>query len=64
MSSDEEEDRRPYQVVVNAAGQYSIWFDASPAPSGWTATGKTGSKAECLSYIEEVWVDMRPRPHP
>jgi len=29
-------------------------------PDGWSETGKSGSKEECLSYIEEVWVDMRP----
>jgi uncharacterized protein YbdZ (MbtH family) len=27
---------------------------------GWNDAGKTGTKAECLAYIEEVWTDMRP----
>ena len=27
---------------------------------GWNDAGKSGMKAECLAYIEEVWTDMRP----
>ncbi|MEA2999692.1 MAG: MbtH protein [Sphingomonadales bacterium] len=29
-------------------------------PPGWRDAGKSGPKAECLAYIEEVWTDMRP----
>ena len=49
-----------YQVVVNQEDQYSIWPDGRDLPPGWRAAGKTGTKAECLAYIEEVWTDMRP----
>lgn len=62
MSLSTEEDGRRYQVVVNAAGQYSIWFALSQAPDGWTPTGTVGSKDECLANIEHVWTDMRPAP--
>jgi MbtH protein len=48
-------------VVVNDEGQYSIWPAGKEIPAGWHATGKTGTKDECLSHIEEVWTDMRPR---
>jgi MbtH protein len=27
---------------------------------GWSDAGKSGTKAECLEYIKEVWTDMRP----
>lgn len=27
---------------------------------GWNDVGKTGTRAECLAYIKEVWTDMRP----
>jgi hypothetical protein len=27
---------------------------------GWNDAGKSGSKAECLAYIKEVWTDTRP----
>lgn len=49
-----------YKVVVNHAEQYSIWpTDRENAP-GWNDTGKSGTKHECLAYVEEVWTDMRP----
>ena len=49
-----------YRVVVNHEEQYSIWPDGKDYPLGWSYAGKTGTKAECLAYIEEVWTDMRP----
>ncbi|MEM7716925.1 MAG: MbtH family protein [Cyanobacteria bacterium P01_A01_bin.68] len=54
------EDKTVYKVVVNYEEQYSIWFVDRENPLGWTNTGKSGSKAECLEYIREVWTDMRP----
>jgi uncharacterized protein YbdZ (MbtH family) len=62
MSSNaaETEDTTVYRVVVNLEDQYSIWPDGQQCPSGWTATGPSGSKAECLAYIKETWTDMRP----
>jgi MbtH protein len=56
----DEEDTRTYTVVVNHEEQYSIWFAGRDIPLGWREVGKTGTKAECLAYIEEVWTDMRP----
>jgi len=50
-----------YRVVVNDEEQYSIWPDHKENPPGWNDAGKTASKQECLTYIEEVWTDMRPR---
>jgi MbtH protein len=56
----EQEDTTTYQVVMNHEEQYSIWpADRENAP-GWTNAGKSGSRAECLDYIKEVWTDMRP----
>lgn len=49
-----------YRVVVNFEEQYSIWPDYKQIPDGWREAGKTGKKDECLSYINEVWTDMRP----
>ena len=49
-----------YQVVVNMEEQYSIWPLGRALPLGWQHAPKSGSKEECLAYIEEVWVDMRP----
>jgi MbtH protein len=57
---DDSEDTRPYVVVVNHEEQYSIWLDGREVPGGWRTVGKSGTKKECLDYIEEVWTDMRP----
>jgi MbtH protein len=56
----EEDDQTVYTVVVNHEEQYSIWPEWKEIPAGWRAVGKTGQKADCLAYIEEVWTDMRP----
>jgi uncharacterized protein YbdZ (MbtH family) len=56
----EEEDKTIYKVVRNHEEQYSIWPEYKENPLGWNDAGKTGTKAECLDYIKEVWTDMRP----
>jgi MbtH protein len=56
----EDEDNRSYKVVVNHEEQYSIWFADRDTPAGWREVGKSGTKAECLAHIKEVWTDMRP----
>lgn len=50
-----------YRVVINLEDQYSIWPIRKEIPYGWSEIGKFGTKEECLSYIQEVWTDMRPR---
>lgn len=50
-----------YVAVVNDEEQYSIWPSSKDLPAGWRAAGHQGAKSSCLSYIEEVWTDMRPR---
>jgi len=54
------EDTTIYKVVMNHEEQYSIWPDYKDIPPGWKHAGKTGPKPECLSYIKQVWTDMRP----
>jgi MbtH protein len=56
----EDDDTTIYEVVRNHEEQYSIWPRARELPAGWIAVGTSGSKAECLAHIEEVWTDMRP----
>jgi len=54
------EDDTIYRVVLNHEEQYSIWPRDRDCPLGWKDAGKTGTRAECLAYIEQVWTDMRP----
>jgi MbtH protein len=60
MPNDDREDKTIYTVVMNHDEQYSIWPADREIPLGWNDVGKTGTKAEVLAYIEEVWTDMRP----
>jgi MbtH protein len=59
MNKDDTEDTK-YKVVVNDEEQYSILPADRANPGGWRDAVKTGSKSECLTYIKEVWTDMRP----
>jgi MbtH protein len=60
MSDQERAEETQYKVVVNHEEQYSIWFANRENPRGWRDMGKSGTKSECLDYIEQVWTDMRP----
>jgi MbtH protein len=59
--TDEDEDTRTYQVVINDEEQYSIWLDDRELPAGWYGVGVSGPKQMCLEHIERVWTDMRPK---
>jgi len=49
-----------FEVVMNHEEQYSIWPTDREPPAGWRKVGKSGKRAECLAYVDEVWTDMRP----
>lgn len=60
MNLTEQNDQTIYKVVINHEEQYSIWWSDRENPLGWQDVGKSGTKQECLDYIETVWTDMRP----
>src|SRR4051794_558843 len=47
-------------VVVNDAGQYSVWPASWPVPPGWRTVGVRGGEADCLDWIDRHWTDVRP----
>jgi MbtH protein len=49
-----------YLVLVNDEGQHSLWPADIAAPDGWAIAHDTDSRANCLSYVEAHWTDMRP----
>lgn len=51
---------RPVRVVRNQEEQYSIWPVNRELPDGWLDCGVSGTRDECLRFISETWVDMRP----
>lgn len=60
MSGEQPEDTTIYVAVMNDEEQYSIWPQGRELPLGWREAGKSGTKAEVLAWIEQVWTDMRP----
>jgi MbtH protein len=58
--SEQQDDNTIYKVVLNDEEQYSIWPADRANPLGWRDGGKSGTKAECLAFIKDVWTDMRP----
>ena len=49
-----------FHVVVNHEDQYSIWREDSDPPEGWRRVTGALSEQECLDWIGEIWVDIRP----
>jgi MbtH protein len=47
-------------VVRSEAGHYSLWQASAVLPAGWSGVGITGTREECLAWIEAHWADMRP----
>lgn len=61
MTNPFEDENGEFIVLVNEELQYSLWPSFREVPAGWSTVGTQGSRKECLDYIEENWVDMRPR---
>lgn len=60
MDATAQQEKITYTAVINQEEQYSIWPVDRAIPLGWEAVGEPGSKEEVLSYIENIWTDMRP----
>lgn len=60
MSNPFESDDQEYVVLRNDEGQFSLWPSFRDTPDGWTIVGPRGQRAECLSWIDKTWTDMRP----
>ena len=50
-----------FKVLINHEEQYSLWPADLAVPGGWSETGVCAPKAECDTYLEETWTDLRPR---
>ncbi|MET9690272.1 MbtH family protein [Streptomyces sp. NPDC006514] len=61
MANPFEDDNAEYYVLVNDEGQHSLWPAFAEIPAGWNAVHGTAPRQECLDYVNENWVDMRPR---
>ncbi len=48
-------------VLVNDAGQYSLWPARLDLPPGWCVAYAASTRQDCLDYVAEHWTDIRPR---
>lgn len=49
-----------HKVIFNREEEYSIWPVELETPHDWRDAAKSGSKVDCLTYILEMWTDIRP----
>ncbi|WP_331743262.1 MbtH family protein (plasmid) [Streptomyces sp. NBC_01136] len=62
MSSNPFDDENgEFFVVVNDEDQHSLWPTFAEVPAGWRTVFGAAGRAECLSYVEENWTDLRPK---
>lgn len=61
MTNPFEDSEGSYLVLVNGEGQYSLWPAFVGAPAGWEVVFGEAGRERCLEYVNENWVDMRPR---
>ena len=50
-----------YAVLRNDENQHSLWPAFAEVPGGWTVVHGPGPREDCMTYIRENWVDLRPR---
>jgi MbtH protein len=51
-----------YCVLVNGAGQYSLWPAFADAPAGWAVAHGPTDRPSCVDFVARNWTDLRPRP--
>jgi MbtH protein len=56
-----ESEQGNYIVLINEELQYSLWPAAIAIPVGWKKEFGPNVKSECQQYIEQNWLDMRPK---
>lgn len=50
-----------YTVLRNDENQHSLWPAFADVPDGWTVVHGPERRENCMAYVREHWVDLRPR---
>ncbi|WP_020178737.1 MbtH family NRPS accessory protein [Methylopila sp. M107] len=53
-------DDENWNVVIDAQGRHSVWPADREPPRGWTATGYSGRREDCVAHIDRTWTDPLP----
>lgn len=51
-----------FLILVNGNGQYSLWPLDIDVPVGWHIAYGDDTRARCLEFVTERWIDLAPRP--
>ena len=60
MASPFDADTGDFLVLVNDAGQYSLWPAFREPPPGWRRVGVSGARQMCLEWVETNWIEAEP----
>ncbi|WIY02236.1 MbtH family protein [Amycolatopsis mongoliensis] len=61
MANPFEDQNAHYTVLRNDEDQHSLWPAFAATPDGWVVVHGPGRRDECLAYVREHWLDLRPR---
>ncbi|MFP1660398.1 MbtH family protein [Streptomyces cavourensis] len=61
MTNPFEDENGTYLVLINDEGQHSLWPAFAEVPAGWIVAHPEDTRQACLAYVEQNWVDLRPR---
>ena len=61
MSNPFDDEDGTFHVLVNDEGQHSLWPAFVDVPAGWSTVLAGTDRQSCIDYVDEHWVDMRPR---
>ena len=50
-----------FVVLVNEEEQHSLWPTFSDVPAGWRVVYGEADRGACLDYIDQNWIDIRPK---
>lgn len=56
-----DDDSGTFYVLTNEEEQCSLWPTFAAVPAGWRVVFGEDTRANCLSYVEEHWTDIRPK---
>jgi uncharacterized protein YbdZ (MbtH family) len=50
-----------FVVLINDEEQHSLWPTFAAVPPGWRVVYGEADRVMCLDYVEQNWVDIRPK---
>lgn len=54
-----DDENAAFFVLCNHEEQYSLWPAFADCPAGWQAVFGPQNRADCITWIETHWQDMR-----